>query len=395
MQLRAYALILMVTLLFGCGVHLSGTLVLYRSNETLSLATLIDRQRETDGLYFPLGNPAGAYKLAVYSERKPEIVIFGSSRAHREHQEFYRLPSYSMSGLVTSPDVAVQLLALLIPIHKPKFVVFNLDFYSFCSRVPLVPDATPTRTSGPPRGGAWQPVNQFAVVPRLIADGSFSPQDMADIALGNFDPTPKGIHLFGLIAIKRHLGFRLDGAVSEVDERMQDPLDFEAAKQEVLTGTKHYPAGCHYDPGVMADLEVLQQDADRSGIKLIILLPPVAPSVYRLFAAAPEGIYGYYATWLQEATGRHLPDIHVLVDGGEIGASDSEFADAVHGGDVSEARMLLKAAESPGTALARIIDRPFLERLVDTHAGKLVVEASYFRAARPNPNYARATHGAR
>jgi hypothetical protein len=57
----------------------------------------------------------------------------------------------------------------------------------------------------------------------------------------------------------------------------------------------------------------------------------------------------------------------------------------VHGGDVSEARMLLKAAEAPGTILADIINRPFLTALVAAHAGKLAVELAYFRAAQLAP----------
>jgi hypothetical protein len=382
MRPRAYAVILVAVLLVGCAVYLSGQFILYRAGETASVATVIERQRQTDGLYFGLATPAGSYKLAAYAERKPEIVILGSSRAHRQHQEFYNRPSYSMSGLVLSPETAVQVLDLLLTVHQPKVVIFNLDFYSFCTMTPVASDAPSTRHIGRPQGGAWQPVNQFAIIPKLVANGALSVREAADFAFGRFDDTPRGIRLFGLVAIKRQLGFRLDGAISEVETRMQDQADFEAAKQEVLTGTRHYPAGCHYDPAAMTDLETLQQEADRAGVSLIIILPPVAPSIYRLFATAPANISGYYATWQRERAKRHFPDLHDLVDGAKIGAADSEFADAVHGGDVSEARMLLKAAEAPGTILGEIINRAFLEQLVRDHVGKLAVEMAYFRGAR-------------
>jgi hypothetical protein len=388
MRPRAYAVILVAVLLVGCAVYMSGQFILYRAGETASIATLLERQRQSDGLYFGLATPAGSYKLAAYAERKPEIVIFGSSRAHRQHQEFYKRPSYSMSGLVLSPEMAVQVFDLALTIHKPKVVIFNLDFYSFCTMTPPVGDAPPTRHIGRPQGGAWQPVNQFALIPKLVANGALSVREVADFALGRFDDTPRGIRLFGLVAIRRQLGFGLDGAISEVETRMQDQADFEAAKQEVVTGTRHYPAGCQYDPAVMTDLETLQQEADRAGVSLIILLPPVAPSIYRLFATAPANISGYYATSRQEFAKRHFPDLHDLVDGAMIGAADSEFADAVHGGDVSEARMLLKAAEAPGTVLADIINRPFLTGLVAAHAGKLAVELAYLRAAQVAPRHA-------
>jgi hypothetical protein len=382
MQLRTYALILIVMLLVGCAVYLPGQLVLLRASETEDVRTLLGQQSETDGIYFGLAKPTGPYKLAAYAQRKPDIVILGSSRAHRQHQEFYTRSSYAMSGLVTSPDSAIQLLDVLIPIHKPKIVIYSVDFFSLCMIGRYAGSTTTfTRPGGAPQGVGWNFANQFAVVPKLIMSGALSPEDAADIAFGRFEPAPKGIHLYGLIAIMRHTGFRLDGAIGEVDARTQDAEDFEAAKGEILTGTKHYPAGCFYDPSAMANLEFLQRDMDRDGIKLVLLLPPISPTMYRLFMAAPEEISGYYRIWQHESAKRQFSDLHVMVDGSSIGAPDSEFADAVHGGDVSEARMLLKAAEAPRTVLAEIINRPFLERLVRERAGTFVVEMSYFKAA--------------
>jgi hypothetical protein len=89
MQLRSYALVLVGVLFAGCAVYLSGQLVLFRAGETDDFGALIERQREADGLYFGLAGPVGNYKLAAYASRKPDILILGSSRAHRQHQEFY------------------------------------------------------------------------------------------------------------------------------------------------------------------------------------------------------------------------------------------------------------------------------------------------------------------
>ena len=380
--MRAYALILVCVLVLGCIVDVASELVLYRAGETIAFDALIERQRATDGLYFGVANPVGEYKLAAYALRKPEIVILGSSRAHRQHQEFYNRSSYSMSGLVLSPAGAFPVLDLLILIHKPRIVIFNVDFFSFCSTSPL--SAGGPRYARPiaaPSGVGWEKVNRFAVVPKLVSDGTLSPQDVADLALGRTSDTTQGTSLFGLIAIRRHMGFRLDGAIAEIDPRTQDPNELEAAKREVLTGARHYPTGCKYEPSALAYLEMLQQELTREGIRLVVLMPPVAPAIYRLFMTAPASISGYYATVLRGLAERNFTDLHVLLDGGAIGAQDSEFADAVHGGDISEARMLLKAAEAPGTILAEIINRPFLEQLVHERSGMLTVGISYLRAA--------------
>jgi hypothetical protein len=381
MQLRWYALVLVAVLLAGCAVYLSGQLVLYRAGETDDFGALVERQREADGLYFGLAAPVGNYKLAAYAARKPDIVILGSSRAHRQHQEFYKLSSYSMSGLVIGPDTALQLLDLLIPIHKPKVVIYNLDFFSVCQMRAYVGNLEFRRPRGKPQGGPWQPSNQFAIVPKLVANGALSPQDAVDFAFGRFDTAPKGVRLFGLIAVMHRFGFRLDGAISEVGARVQDANSFEASKEEIRTGTRHYAAGCSYDPTAMANLEFLQQDLDREGIKLVILLPPIAPAMYRLFMAASDDILGYFKVWQQEQAKRQFAELHEFMDGASIGASDLEFLDAVHGGDISEARMLLKGAERQGSILADIINRPFLERLVREHPDVIAVEMSYYRSA--------------
>jgi hypothetical protein len=381
MEPRAYALILLAVLAIGCAVDVGGEILLYRAGETLAPGVLIERQSANGGLYFGLAMPVGEYKLAAYALRKPDILILGSSRAHREHQEFYNRSSYSMSGLVASPADAFPLLDLLIPIHKPDIVILNLDFFSFCSTEPPARTVPQVRPSGRPSGPGWNRTNRFALVPKLVGNGTLSPQDVSDLVLGRTKDAPDGTPLFGLIAISQHMGFRLDGAVAEIDPREQGPEDFERAQREVRTGTRHYIAGCSYDPAVAANLEMLQQELDHEGIKLVVLMPPVPPTIFHLFMAAPKSISGYYATALRELAKEHLPDLHILVDGAMVGAQDSEFADAVHGGDVSEARMLLKAAEQPGTMLAGIINRPFLERLVRERSGALTVGISYLRAA--------------
>jgi hypothetical protein len=383
MQMRAYALILMAVLLLGSAFYLMGQLVLYRSGETLSLDQLIARQRATDGLYFGFANAPGNYKLAAYAWRKPDIVILGSSRANREHQEFYNRPSYSMGGLIYSPEDAIETLDLLIPLHKPKIVIYELDFICLCTNQPGVASQTsfPRPHNRPASGLVWSYINRLTLVPRLVARGILPARQALDIALGRYDTAPKGIKLFGLSALREQYGFRLDGALLSVNAEVPAPTAIAEALHEVETGTKHFLSGCYYNPVPMADLEMLRQELDQQGIKLVVLLPPIAPTVYRKFISAPDKNSGYYRTWLRKEEKQPFPGLYNLLDGASIGAPDSEYGDAVHGGDVSEARMLLKAAEDPKGIMKDIINRPFLERLVWERKGEFGVEMSYFRAA--------------
>jgi hypothetical protein len=125
----------------------------------------------------------------------------------------------------------------------------------------------------------------------------------------------------------------------------------------------------------------MSREMAAAGIGFVVLMPPIAPTVYRLFMAAPPDVSGYYRHWQQESSRLNVAELHDLLDGEAVGAPDSEFSDAVHGGDISEARMLLKAAERPGSIVAGIINRTFLERLVRERAGTLAIEMSYYQAA--------------
>jgi hypothetical protein len=288
-----------------------------------------------------------------------------------------------MSGTIFSPEQAIQVLDQLMRIHKPKYVVYNFDFYALCRTTAFVgSEAALKRPTGPPQSVAWQPVNRFSVVPRLVARGVIEPEDLTKFAFGSFDAAPNGVPLFGLVAIKTQIGFRTDGAISEIHGRMQEPGTIETAKQEVLTSSRfHYRAGCLYDPIEASNLEILSRELRAQGIGFVVLMPPIAPSVYRLFMAAPADVSGYYRTWQQERAKRNIPELYDFLDGELVGAPDEEFSDSIHGGDISEARMLLKGAERQGSVLADIINRPFLERLVRERPGAIAVEMSYYRSA--------------
>jgi hypothetical protein len=383
-RLRIYSLILLATLAIGCLLYLPGQLILLRAGETLSIDEIISLQQQDDGLYFGLAEAPGNYKLAVYARRKPDIVILGSSRAHRQRQEFYRLPSYTVSGIVYSPTDAIETMDLLIPVHKPKYVIYNLDYFAFCTRDPRVAAQTRfSRPRGRPNTGwAWGASNRFRLIPDLVRTGRLKPGQVADLALGRFASAPNGVSLIGMSALMDRRGFRLDGSLSSVDSRQQDVVQMQEARREPVDGTWHFEGGCHFDPQAMAHLQMLQDEMTQQGIRLILHVPPISPDMYRLFRAAREDVSGYYRIFLEREKRQRFTDLHVNVDGAAIGALESEFEDAVHGGDVSEARSILAASRVPNSALAGIVNRSFLEKLVSERQGELLVELAYFRKAR-------------
>ena len=384
MRLRSYVLILLGALMAGCLLFLPGQLVLLRAGEMTSLAEIIARQQQDDGLYFGLAEAPGNYKLAAYAERKPGIVILGSSRAHHARQEFFSLPSYTMSGVIYTPADAIETMDLLLPVHKPKYVIYDLDFFAFCTRNPgVAAQKVFSRPRGKPNTGwAWAAANHFRLVPDLIRTGRLKPRDALDLVLGRFDQRPDNVPLVGMNALLEQRGFRRDGSLSTVRAAAQDPAQMRAAYEEPRTGTWHFEGGCHFDPQAMAHLQMFEDEMARKGIILILHMPPISPKMYQLFMAARPDVVDYYRTFLSEAPRHHFRQLYNHVDGAAIGAPESEFEDTVHGGDVSAARSILAASRVPGSALGGIVNRPFLEKLVSERRGELMIELAYFRRVR-------------
>lgn len=385
MRLRAYVLILLATLAFGCLLFLPGQLVLLQAGEMLSFDQIIARQQQSDGLYFGLAEAPGNYKFAVYAKRKPDIVILGSSRAHHEHQEFFRLPSYTMSGIVYTPADALETMDLLIPVHKPKYVIYNLDYFAFCTRFPGVADQKVfARPHGKPNTGwAWGAGNRFRIVPDLIQQGRLSLAQAWALAVRRYPSFVDGHELVGMNALLDQRGFRLDGTLIRFRDEDQNPADMAEARKEIHDGTLQFEGNCAYNPETMAHLRMMQADMEKQGIKLIIHMPPISPDIYRRFRAARPDISGYFTVLERELARRPLRDLHNHVNGAVIGAPESEFSDGYHGGDVTEARSLLIASREGDTALAGIINRPFMENLIARYHGHVGIGLSYFESAHP------------
>ena len=384
MKATVYNRILVALLIAGSLVYGINWTILYRAGEISDFSTILEQQRQTDGLYFGWFKPPGAYKLAVYAARKPKIIVFGTSRAHNQRQEFYNKPFYSLSGLSYSPGETLEILDLLLPLHKPDIVLYNLDFYSFCTLYQS--EATQTTFSRPrdlPRNGwSWYPDNPLTVLPRLLIQGRLSWRDAGRMLTTQTDWTADGVRLFGLSAFIRRGGFRLDGAPIDVDARIVPVETLDHAKEAIRHGNGYYPVGCYYNPVAMAHLEMMQQELKRQNIRLVILVPPIAPSLYQEFLKTDPAINGYYFKFVEELKRRDFEEVHFFFDGALIGAPDAEFSDTIHGGDVSEARMVLKAAEVRGSIMESIADTAFLQTIIRDKAGMIGVPYSYFHAVK-------------
>lgn len=181
-------------------------------------------------------------------------------------------------------------------------------------------------------------------------------------------------------------GFRLDGSLASVGASSFDATGFANSLAEIRDGSLYFQSGCLYNRAAMLQLEILADELKARGIDLVVILPPLAPTAYRMFMSAPDSVVGYYRRWRADMEARGFlarVEVHDHMDGALLGADDDEFSDAIHIGEVGEARSLLNAALKSGSRLAQWIDRPIMDRFIAEKPHTISTGVQYFRSLKP------------
>lgn len=407
MRVAIYSTVLAAIFAIGSAYHFLNELILYRAGEDADLARLIENQRKNDGLYNGLAVPIGDYKLTVYAQRRPDIVLLGSSRALYQHQEYYSFPFYSMGGVVYGTNSALRIMDMLLALHRPRMVVYNVDYFDFCTHFPhLAQQGSPVRPTG--RMGlkwGWIPINRFSVLAGLVARREISVQIIGEIFRGHAAAAEHGVAVSGINAMQNGAGLRLDGSFVAIRSSPKDDLVFQKKIEKIPHGTDYFESGCLYSRASMAYLEMLRDEMAQRGIKLVLIFAPLAPAAHQALLSAGPELNGYVRALKEDLKSRQFSEVHFFLDGASVGATDIEFADEIHAGDVAEARVLLAASSVPGSALADAIKRPVLESFIQRHARKSHVSmddlwdmeptdwGAYGPAKRPHDRSPRSTGG--
>ena len=129
-----------------------------------------------------------------------------------------------------------------------------------------------------------------------------------------------------------------------------DDPKFQSSIKQIKNGEKVFTHGDNIDEDVWQDFLRLVSWVKSHDINLIVFMPPLAPQV--IDAMADTGDYAYIdqlRNRLQEMAIEYY-DFHDLRF---AGASDCEFIDGIHGGDIAFRRMLMHMAARSQTELAQ------------------------------------------
>lgn len=112
-------------------------LVILRSGEMTPLPDLVREQQRSGAVYGTgLHDVRGEHPLEIARQRRPEIVVLGSSRALDQRQEFFTRPFTCACGLLDSIDDAETYVEAFLKVVRPQLVLLSLDFWWFTTRQP-------------------------------------------------------------------------------------------------------------------------------------------------------------------------------------------------------------------------------------------------------------------
>jgi hypothetical protein len=338
-----------------------------RTGDTIAPSLAAARQEHEDvrfgsALFFrPM-----PYKLALYTLRKPDVAIVGSSRAIEFVRHGFTRPMVNVGSMRDLAQIR-SLLQSMFAVHRPKLVILTVDFWWFNAArteetIDLQPDAE----------------GQLSLV-RLaqpfvwMAEKKIGP---ADFIAGALSPTYRPEHI-GVAATYDGAGYDRHGAYDYGGDlrgkRAHSDPRFERTLRRIGETHVHnkFNVRVPLDDGQWRALEEVVEMVAAQGSELILILPPVSKTVADALASGGRPILLEEMNARMAAIGHPVFDFH---DPTVLGSSECEFIDGFHGGRVTHLRMLQAIARSGQTTLGEYVDLQKIDRLIAENAGRALLK---------------------
>jgi len=282
------------------------------------------------------GQQFGTYKLMRTLYRKPDFMVFGSSRVtqFRENMAPDNMSFYNASLAMGNLDDAFLFAKAVFNQHTPEIILLGIDTWWF----------NPGRS-----GKREQSVIYSFDLPDAIASaikGSFQPKVLKSILFGNIkkDPDVLGSRRpVGYLAARWANGFRPDGSYQYGDLilgtnpavsalRQGYKYDFEYYKGALRKRATRFNYVGAVNPEAKEMLRRFIELGQKQGVKIVLFFPPMAEAVYREMKALPGQLdyfrrVGSAVQSVARDTGTEFFDFHNL---GELGVSDEHTLDGIH-----------------------------------------------------------------
>lgn len=331
---------------------------LLSTGEFLSPSEVIDRQK-TFGSLWQVATRDGvpSFKLELYKQIKPRIVMFGSSRTNHFHQEYFT-DSYVGMGNGAHNLVEIEyVLQLALRSHKPEVIVIGVDETFFLPKVSATGNTIPRKLN-------------FSQLPTLeelrlpfgwVADGRV-PVNVYWRHAFNKEPTDQ--ERLGVRAKFLGVGFAIDGSQYEDPPWKRQPLCDDSRFATYVPLSLNRPT--MPDPATVVAFENILRIAREHSIHLITFFPPYPSSVNnRLSENSNSQSFVEAVGQLVKTASPHHYDFR------EFGheSSNCEYLDAQHGGDVTFARIAKIWGHDDTNPVKKFVNLAMVEEIIKAYRG--------------------------
>jgi len=278
------------------------------------------------------------YKLALYAAVKPDIIVLGSSRVMQFRGKYFTKKFLNIGGTAGNLAVLRSTLDAMLKVHTPQAVILGLDFWWFTQKW----EADPFKEV-PPTSGTYAYTFDVLKTPyEWLLDGKLTPGQFFAPLTGGFAK-----HLYGIMAQKTGDGFATDGSwyyTADVTGQ-QHPFDyqFQDTLKQVRYSIKAFAAAPEVSTAHVDALAEILCRLQSRGIRAYVFIPPLSQTVYDAMLER-EKDYPHLFRLAESLAARGM-DVQDYSNPQMLKATDCEFVDGFHGGDVTYARILRALAD--------------------------------------------------
>lgn len=309
------------------------------------------------------------YKLELYNNIKPDIIVIGSSRVMQIRGAWFKTSFVNMGGVAGNISALRYAVNEALHIHKPKAVIIGLDFWWFMPQW----EKNPEKPFEAITGSYNYKLENLKKPWSWLLDGRISFTEAAAPILGIFG---KGFRAdrYGIMAQQTDDGFGPDGSwynTAEITGR-KSPFDYQFLDTlaQIQNGIKAFfyadkeqngPAKNHLD--AFAEIWCKLRS---SGIQTFIFIPPMAQKTYDHIKKL-EKKYPHLFN-LRHALMEKGIEVMDFSNPASLASNDCEFIDGFHGGEIAYARILRHMADH-WPALLAYINMEKIDMLINSWHG--------------------------
>lgn len=371
---RKYLLILFLCLCGAPLIAFANYIFLNNAHEFDKIDDLVRLQLQEGALFYPaIHQLTYPYKLSLLKRLQPTVVALGSSRVQQMRARYFAAPFANLGGAMLNLKEGHQVLReMAAGPNKPQVVLMGLDPWMFSRGADqaFAGDYNATGTDIRP-DMLFQPVKwlfQRKLPLHYYWQTLWGHKQQLFPALGVF----ASVHLEGFYTDGSfyHLG-RVIGSY-----KAKDLLRFANTLDDIRKGGWVFKPDASIRPERWEEFVSLVNLARQENFQLITFIPPLPAKV--IDAIAEQGDKFAYIDQVRKKIPEVSPRHYDFFDPRSFGSGDCEFLDGLHGGEITDLRIVTVIADDPASGLASYLRREEIAACIRRYQGKAMTPPPFY-----------------